>query len=158
MSTVVILTPIIIGGWPTITAAVAGAAVALGLTVKETAKEEVRNAVQEANVEQEVEIALSESEVLAQSMTTNKEIVLTKGNVELRVRRDERGRCSVCAKGKGHSKAELKQMAEEFTQKMTQCFVYNRVATELKNKNFQIVNEEVMDDQAIRINVRRWVD
>ena len=130
----------------------------MGLTVKESVKEEVKNAVQQANVEQQVEIVLSESEVLAQSMATDKEIVLTKGNVELRVRRDERGRCSVCAKGKGHSKAELKQMAEEFTQKMTQCFVYNRVATELKNKNFQIINEEVMDDQAIRINVRRWVD
>ena len=158
MSTVFILTPVIIGGWPTITAAIAGAATALGLAVKESVKEEVKNAVQQANVEQQVEIALADSEVLAQSMATDKEIVLTKGNVELRVRRDERGRCSVCAKGKGHSKAELKQMAEEFTQKMTQCYVYNRVATELKNKNFQVVNEEVMDDQAIRINVRRWVD
>ena len=158
MSTVVILTPVIIGGWPTITAAVAGAAAALGLAVKESVKEEVKQANEQANVEQQVEIALSESEVLAQSMATDKEIVLTKGNVELRVRRDERGRCTVCAKGKGHSKAELKQMAEEFTQKMTQCFVYNRVATELKNKGFQTVNEEIMDDEAIRINVRRWVD
>ena len=123
-------------------------------------KEEVKQAIQQgvANVEQQVEIALAESEVLAQSMATDKEIVLTKGNVQLRVRRDERGRCTVCAKGKGHSKTELKQMAEQFTQKMTQCFVYNRVATELKNKGFQTVNEEVMDDDAIRINVRRWVD
>ena len=158
MSTVVILTPIIIGSWPTITAAVAGAATALGLALKETVKEEVKQANEQANVEQQVEIALSESEVLAQSMATNKEIVLTKGNIELRVRRDERGRCTVCAKGKGHSKAELKQMAEQFTQKMTQCFVYNRVATELKNKGFQTINEEIMDDEAIRINVRRWVD
>ena len=160
MSTVVILTPIIVGGWPTILPAITGAAAALGLAVKESVKEEAKNAAQQANVmeEQQVEIALSESEVLAQSMATDKEIVLTKGNVELRIRRDERGRCSVCAKGKGYSKTELKQMAEEFTQKMTQCFVYNRVATELKNKNFQVVNEEVMDDDAIRINVRRWVD
>jgi hypothetical protein len=158
MSTVVILTPVIIGGWPMITAAVAGAATALGLAVKESVKEEVKQAAEQANVEQQVEIALADSEVLAQSMATDKEIVLTKGNVELRVRRDERGRCTVCAKGKGHSKTELKQMAEQFTQKMTQCFVYNRVATELKNKGFQMVNEEVMDDDAIRINVRRWVD
>ena len=121
-------------------------------------KEEIENAVQQANVEQQVEIALSDSEVLAQSMVSNKEIVLTKGNVELRVRRDERGRCTVCAKGKGHSKEELKQMAEQFTKKMTQCFVYNRVATEIKSKGFQVVNEEVMDDEAIRINVRRWMD
>ena len=160
MSTVVILAPVIIGGWPTITAAIAGAATALGLAVKETVKEEVKNAAQVANIDQEqqVEIALADSEVLAQNMVTDKEIVLTKGNVELRVRRDERGRCSVCAKGKGYSEAELKQLAEQFTQKMTQCFVYNRVATELKNKGFQMVNEEVMDDEAIRINVRRWVD
>ena len=158
MSTVVILTPVIIGGWPAITAAVAGAATALGLAMKESVKGEIENAVQQANVEQQVEIALSDSEVLAQSMVSNKEIVLTKGNVELRVRRDERGRCTVCAKGKGHSKEELKQMAEQFTKKMTQCFVYNRVATEIKSKGFQVVNEEVMDDEAIRINVRRWMD
>jgi uncharacterized protein (DUF1501 family) len=158
MSTVVILTPVIIGSWPTITAAVAGAATALGLAVKQSVEQEARNAVQQADVEQQVEIALADSEVLTQSMATDKEIVLTKGNVELRVRRDERGRCSVCAKGRGHSKTELKQMAEQFTQKMTQCFVYNRVAGELKNKGFQTVNEEVMEDEAIRIHVRRWVD
>ena len=156
MSTVIILTPIIIGGWPTISAAVAGAAVALGLVVKESVKEmEQENAVA---VEQQVEVELANSEVLAENMATGKEIVLVKGDIELRVRRDERGRCSVCAKGKGYSKTQLKQMAEEFTEKMTQCFVYNRVATELKNKGFQMINEEVTEDDTIRINVRRWVD
>jgi alpha-D-ribose 1-methylphosphonate 5-triphosphate synthase subunit PhnG len=91
-------------------------------------------------------------------MAIDKEIVLVKGDIELRVSKDERGRCVVCAKGRGHTKAELKAIAEQFMQKMTQCFVYNRVATELKNKGFQMVNEEVMEDQSIRINVRRWVD
>ena len=156
MSTVLILTPVIISSWPAITAAVAGAASVLGLVMKESVKETVQQST--ANVEQQVEVELAESEILAQNLAVDKEIVLTKGNVELRVRWDERGRCSVCAKGKGHSKAELKQIAEQFTQKMTQCFVYNRVAGELKNKGFQVVNEEVMQDEAIRINVRRWVD
>ena len=156
MSTVIVLTPVIISSWPAITAAVAGAATAMGLVVKESVKQAVHESV--ANVEQQVEVELAESEVLAQNIATDKEIVLTKGDVQLRVQRDARGRCTVCAKGKGHSKAELKQMAEEFTNKMTQCFVYNRVAGELKNKGFQVVNEEVMEDEAIRINVRRWVD
>ncbi len=156
MSTVFVLTPIIISNWPAITAAVVGASAALGLTVKES----VKDMVHEANTvdEQQVEVELAESEVLAQSMARDKEIVLTRGEIELRVRRDERGRCTVCAKGKGHTKQQLKQIAEDFTQKMTQCFVYNRVATELKSKGFQVINEEVMDDQAIRINVRRWMD
>ena len=64
----------------------------------------------------------------------------------------------MCAKGKGHTKVELEQIAEQFTQKLTQCFIYNRVASELKSKGFQKVNEEVMDDQSIRIHVRRFVE
>ncbi len=156
MSTVLILTPVIIGSWPAITAAVAGAAAALGLAVTHSVKESVEQA--NAEVEQSVQVELAQSQVLAQSIATGKEIVVTKDNVELRVSRDQRGRCVVCAKGLGYSKAELKQMAEEFTQKLTQCFTYNRVVSELKNKNFQIVNEEVTEDESVRINVRRWVD
>ncbi len=155
MSTVLILTPVIVANWSVITAAVVGAASALGLVVKETVKEEIKN--QQA-VEESVEVELSNSEVIAKGLALEKEIVLTKGTIELRVSKDERGRCKVCAKGKGHTKAQLKEIAEQFTQKMTQCFVYNRVATELKSKGFQMINEEVMDDQSIRINVRRWVD
>jgi hypothetical protein len=159
MSTVLILTPVIISNLPAIAAAVAGAAAAMGLVAKESVKGQVQQAQQQlAEVEQAVSVELADSEVLAQGVETGREFVLTKGEVELRVSRDERGRCVVCAKGKGHTKAELKQMAEEFTQKMTQCFVYNRVASELKNKGFQIVNEEVMEDESVRINVRRWVD
>ena len=157
MSTIVVLTPIIIGGWPAISAAAGAAAIALGLMTKQVAKEQIKQQ-QHTNVDQSVEIELAESEVLAQSMQTSEEIVLVKGDVELRVGRDERGRCKVCAKSKGHTKAELEQIAEQFAEKMTQCFVYNRVASELKNKGFQKVNEEVMDDQSIRIHIRRWMD
>ncbi|MHC5074250.1 MAG: DUF1257 domain-containing protein [Planctomycetota bacterium] len=159
MSTVLVLTPVIIGGWPAISAAVVGAASAMGLVVKQSVKEMVKqhSEVRE-QVEESVEVSLEESEVLAQNLVTGQEIVLTKDNIELRVRRDERGRCSVCAKGKGLSKTELKNIAEEFTQKMTQCFVYNRVASELKNKGFQVINEEVMEDESVRLHVRRWVD
>ena len=83
---------------------------------------------------------------------------MTKDGVTLKVTRDARGQCKVCAEGIGHSKAELKRTAEEFTQKLTQCFVYHRTVSELKNKNFQMVNEEVAEDGTIRVHVRRWVD
>ena len=156
MSTVLVLTPVIISSWPAITAAVAGAASALGLLVKESVKE--ANAQNQAEVEQSVEVELSQSEVLAENLATDQEIVLNKGSIELRVKRDERGRCVVCAKGLGHSDVELKQIAEEFTQKLTQCYVYDKVMRELKTKEFQIVNEEVMNDESIRIHVRRWMD
>ena len=157
MSAVLVLTPIIIANWPTIMVAVAGAASAMGLVTGESIKEAVKGE-QNNNVEKQVEVALSESEVITKSMVTDQEIVLRKGDIELRVRRDERGRCSVCAKGAGHSQTELKQVATEFTQKLTQCFVYDKLMRELKNKEFQVVNEEVMEDDSIRIHVRRWVD
>lgn len=156
MSAIIVLTPVIIANWPVITAAVAGAASAMGLLVKESISQAVEE--KQSSVERNVEVELSDSKVLMESMATDQEIVLTKGDIELRVKRDQRGRCSVCAKGTGHSEAEMKQTAEEFAGKLTQCFVYDKVMRELKNKEFQVVNEEVMEDETIRIHVRRWVD
>jgi len=158
MSVVLVLTPIIIGGsWPAITAAVAGAAVAMGLTVKRTVKEEVKNAAAREEQAQinSVEVEMTNADVL-QQVGSDQEIVLQKGTIEIRVKRDARGRCAIFASGKGHTKAELKAIAEEFSNHVTQCFVYNRVMTELKAKGFQVVNEEKMEDEAVRIHVRRW--
>ena len=158
MSVVLVLTPVVIGGWPTITAAVAGAAAAMGLAISQRARDEVKVAAQNQLQAQQnvVEVEVADSEVLAENLVTDEEIVLTKGTVELRVRRDERGRCVVCASGLGHTDAELKTMAEEFAQRMTQCFVYNRVMSEVKDRGFNVVNEEQMEDETVRIHLRRW--
>jgi hypothetical protein len=157
MSTALIIAPIIIANWPAITAAVMGAAAAMGLAVKQAVQDEAknRNAVDVQNATQ-VEVEVKDSQVLTQNIATGQELVLTKGTVELRIRRDERGRCSVCAKGLGHTETELRAIAEEFTDRMTQFFIYNRVLTELKAKGFQVVNEEVGQDESVRIHVRRW--
>ncbi|MCE5184641.1 MAG: DUF1257 domain-containing protein [Planctomycetaceae bacterium] len=156
MSTVIILAPLIIGSWPAISAAVMAAAVGLGLNVSEKVKEELQES--EVTNEQVVEVELENSQVLASQVASGKEMVLTKDGITLRVRRDERGHCKVCAEGKGYSKTELKQFAEEFMQKLTQCFVYHRTITELKNKDFQVINEDVAKDGTIRVHVRRWTD
>jgi hypothetical protein len=113
---------------------------------------------QKGKVEEKVEVELADSVVLAKELALEKEIVLVKEDIEIRVSKDARGRCSVCAKGLGRSREELKQIAEEFVQKMTQCFIYNRVASELKTKGFNVVNEEVMQDKSIRLHVRRRED
>lgn len=157
MGAVLILAPVIVSSWPAIAAAAAGAAAALGLTLGQVAQE----ALQEENVqetEENVELELADSEVLAEQLATDQTLVLTKGSVKITVERDARGRCKVCASGTGHTKAELEQMAQQFTEKLTQCFIYDKVVKELKTKSFQVVNEEVMQDESIRIHVRRWVD
>jgi len=158
MSTVVVLAPVlapmVISAWPAVSAAVVGAAAAMGLSVKEKGTVEA-SVAQQARSKDSVEVEVSQGEIL-QNIATGQEIVLTKGNVELRVKRDARGRCSVCAEGPGHTKAELKALAKQFTEKMTQCFIYNRVMTEVKAKGFQVVNEEQMADETVRIHIRRW--
>ena len=157
MSTVLVLAPVIISNWPAITVAVAGVASALGFTIKQAAEEALKQG-QPGEAEQSVEVELADSQVLAQGLATDQKVVLTKGPVQIVVQRDARGRCKVCASGKGQSKAQLKQAAEEFTQKLTQCFIYDKVMKQLKSKSFQVVNEQIMQDESIRIHVRRWVD
>jgi hypothetical protein len=156
MSTIIVLTPLIIGSWPLISAAVTAAAVGLGMNVNQVVQE-IRQE-NKAEVDQIVEIELENSEVLASQVASGKEMVLTKDGITIRISRDARGKCKICAEGKGYSKAELKGFAEEFTQKLTQCFVYNNTVTELKAKDFQMINEEVMEDGTIRVHVRRWVE
>jgi hypothetical protein len=160
MSTVLILTPVIVGGWPAVSAAAAGAAAALGFAIQREIKEMGGLDSDHLKIDQmnSVEVEVEDSEVVAENLHAGQELVLTRDNVILRVRRDERGRCSVCAEGVGYTKAELKHMAEEYTQVLSQHFVYNRVMQELKNKNFNVVNQEVTEDKSIHIQVRRWVD
>jgi len=157
MSAVLILTPLIVGGgWPAISAAAAGAAVALGLSVRATAKEGIALAEDGVAVKESVEVEVKNSEIV-ENVATDQQIVLqAKGGVEIRVKRDARGRCVVCASGKGKTKAELRQFAQRFTDRMTQCFVYNRVMTELKAKGFQVMSEERAKDETVNIRVRQW--
>jgi hypothetical protein len=156
MGVVIILTPIVIGSWPVIAAAVTAAAAGFGLNVSEKVREGLH---EEARVnEQQVEVELEDSQVLAESVASGKELVLTKDGITLKVTRDARSQCKICASGKGYSQTELKQKAEQFSQKVSQCFIYNRTVTELKKHNFQTVNEEIAEDGTIRVHVRRWVD
>jgi len=156
MGVVIILTPIVIGSWTVISAAVTAAAAGLGLNVSEKVREALSE--QQETAEEQVEVELEDSQVLAENVASGKELVLTKDGITLRVTRDARGQCKICASGKGYTQTELKQMAEQFSQKVSQCFVYNRTVTELKKHNFQTVNEDITEDGTIRVHVRRWVD
>jgi hypothetical protein len=101
-------------------------------------------------------VEVKNSQVL-ENVRTEQQIVLRgQDGVEVRVKRDARGHCVVCASGKGKTKAELRAFAERFTDRMTQCFVYNRVMTELKAKGFQVMSEERAKDETVNIRVRQW--
>ncbi len=160
MSTVFILAPVIIGSWPAISAAVAGAAAAMGFAMAKSADDKRSNIAQDQQEQQDdqrtIKIEIKDSAVLAGNLMTGQSIEATRGHITIRVHRDERGRCSVCASGVNVSDNQLRQVAEEFTERLTQCFVYNKIMTELKQKGFRVVNEKVEEDQSVRIHVRRW--
>lgn len=152
MGVTLILAPVVIGSWPAISAAVAGAAASMGLVAARDVKDVLASEKEELKECAEIEVGQND---VVQGLSTQEQIVLNRGDVQLKIKRDVRGKCTVTAEAKGKSKAELTQIAEEFSQKVTQCFTYNKVVTQLKSKGFSMVNEEVMSDNGIRIHVRQ---
>ena len=158
MSAVCILAPTVIASWPAISAAVAGAATALGMSVAKEAKDINRQlSAVTAQSTQSVEVELENSEVVSEGLVSGQEIVLVKGDLKIRVSRDERGRCCVCVDSETQSKSELRSIGEQVAGKITQIFVYNKVMTEMRNKGFTIVKDELAEDQSVHIQVRRQV-
>ena len=154
MSVICVLAPAVIGGWPAISAAVAGAAGVLGLSIGSTAHGLMDSKVQSQVVA--VEVGVEDSEVLGEQLQAEEEIVLVRENMRVRVFRDARGKVSVCVEGIGRTKEELRAFGEQVVQKISQTFIYNKLMKELKARDFTIVEETVAEDEAIRLNVRCW--
>lgn len=157
MPAVTVFVPAIVAGWPAITAAVAGAATALGMAMVKEGQEtvaEAGTAVESSAATVEVEMA--HSDIATATMATDEQIVLTQGNVRIRVFRDERGQCRVAVTGLGRSQAELRAIGEQVVQRVAQQFIYNKLMTELRTHGFSIVKEEVSEDETVHIHVRHW--
>jgi len=156
MSCVVVISPLVIAGWPIISAAVTGAVASMGFNIIQSASAaenshmDLRNQVQGTS---RVDIELEESEILQESAGAER-IVVERDGMRAIFTRDERGALKLCMEGEGVSKSELKRVGEELINRVTQQFVYNRVVTELKQRNMTIVDEQVSADRTVKIRVR----
>lgn len=148
MSTVAVFTPILVSSWPAIASAVAGAAGTMGFTMV-AAERAAAATSDEARVETEV----PNSDVLAETLARSEKIVIARDGVRLEIGVDDRGRCTVCASGRGKSKAELKRLGEECSGRIVQQFAYHKLVTELKSRGFRITEESVERDQSIQMRV-----
>ena len=108
-----------------------------------------------AEQEKEV-IEVEDSEILAGGEGLSEQIVVEKAGIRAVFSRDARGALKVCMEGKGLSKRQLRELGEDLIGRVTQQFVYHRIVTELKEKNMQIVGEEVTADRVVRLRVRNW--
>jgi hypothetical protein len=149
MSAVCVLTPLVISSWPAISAAISGAAAALGFSVVGSSLEG-----QEQDRENKVETEIENSEVVAEAMTGEQKLVIRKGEVTVEFSRDARGRCKICVSGMNKSDRELHAIGQEVAGRMVQQFVYNKLLSELKNRNYKVAEEEVLADQSVRVRIR----
>ena len=150
MSSVVVITPIVVASWPMISAAVTAAIGSVGFSV-------VRGMAQSGvneRVRTKAELEVENSEILQNSAGTGETIVVEREGMRATFSRDARGALKLCMDGEGHSKEELKRVGQELLDRVTQQYVYHRVVTELKQRNMNIVDEQVSADRSVTIRVR----
>src|SRR5437660_1096616 len=121
MSSVIVLTPLIIAGWPAITAAVTAALGTMGYAL---AKDAGANRRVRGSSKTRADIEVEESEILEGTAGTGEELVVEKQGIRAVFSRDARGALRVCMEGEGYSKSELRQIGEELIGRVTQQYVY----------------------------------
>src|SRR5947207_2303900 len=110
MSSVVVVTPLIVAGWPVITAAVTAAVASMGFTVVRAHAPDMKAEIAPRIVTKtKAEIEIEDSEVLQTAVATN-ELVVEKDGVRATFSRDARGALKLCMEGESVSKAELQRI------------------------------------------------
>ena len=156
MSCVCILTPVVIAAWPAFSAAVVAAAASLGYAVvEEGVQQQQQSRVAETGGRQ-VQLEIEQSEIVTKQLGRGQSIKVTRGEVTVVFSRDARGKASICVTGPGHSDEELRAIGEELSQRVVQRYVYNRLIEECRAREFNVVEEEVDQNHAIRLKVRHW--
>ena len=151
MSSCIIVTPLIIAGWPVITAAVTAAVGSMGFSVIPLTPVK-QEAQQKSRVRAEIDV--DDSEVLSEAGSVGGELVVERDGIRAIFTRDARGALKLCVEGEGHSKSELKKIGEDLIGRVTQQYAYHKIVTELQQRNMTIVDEEVSADRTVKIRVR----
>ena len=153
MSSVVVVAPLIIAGWPVITAAVTAAVASMGFSVV-TGAAAATPVLATTKTRNKAEIEVEDSEILAESASVAGELVVERDGVRAVFTRDARGALRLCVEGEHLSKSELKKVGEDLLGRVTQQYVYHRIVTELQDRHMAIVDAHVDADHTVRIRVR----
>jgi len=155
MSCVFVITPFVISNWSILTSLVGGAAARHGYRMMRSAT----NTSAEINAETSVnvELEIENSEVMTEQMKRGESVVLTKEDIKIVLSLDHLNRLKASVQGtKSVSKDKLRTEGQEFLDSIIQQYAYQKVMTELKDKGFSLVNEQVEKDGRIRIKIRKY--
>jgi hypothetical protein len=156
MSCVCILTPVVIAAWPAFSAAVVAAATSLGYTiVEEGIKQKQSGTVAEAG-QHAINLEIEQSEIVTNQLGRDQRIRVTRQGVTVTFSRDARGKASICVTGKGYTDEELRTIGEELSQRVVQKYIHQRLLDEIRARQFVVVEEEIDENQSIRLKVRHW--
>jgi hypothetical protein len=153
MSTVCVLTPIVVGSWPMIASAIAGAAGSMGFAITVDDETPIYGD-SKTKTKTKVETEVPHSEVLAEVMSRGEKIKIERDGVSLEFSVDDRGKCNVCVTGTGHGKAALERIGEEVAGRVVQQFAYHKLMAELKERHYDIVEESVEADASIQMRIK----
>lgn len=156
MSCVCILTPVVIAAWPAFSAAVVAAATSLGYTIVEEGIQQGQTSKVSETGERKINLEIEQSEIVTNQLGRDQRIRVTRGGVTVTFSRDARGKASICVTGPGHSDEELRAIGEELSRRVVQKYVYQRLTDEIKARQFVVVEEEIDENNAIRLKVRHW--
>ena len=155
MSCVCILTPVVIAAWPAFSAAVVAAATSLGyVVVDESIKQSQTTVAQNEN--RQVNLDIAQSELVTSQLRRDQQLRVTRGGVTVAFSRDARGKAAICVTGPGYTDDELRGLGKELSQRVVQKYVHQRLLDEIRARQFVVVEEEIDENQAIRLKVRHW--
>ena len=158
MSCMFVVVPVVVGGWPLISAAIVAAGAAMGYRAVRQIENELESMAAIGDTDlgaRSVQLVMEDSQVIADTLMRGESFVMERGDITARFRIDGRGACTVHIEGQGKSHAALEAAGRELMDRVRQQFAYAKVMAELEERGFQVVQQEVEENQSIRIRVRR---
>ncbi len=143
-----VLIPAATAAWPLLAGAAAAAAASMGYSVApaEVVDEARHNCV---------DLPLENAEPLTQGMNRNEALTFTQDGAVIRVHRNQAGRVVVNVSG-AEAEEELRAIGREMSNALVRQYAYHQLVTELKQREFSMVDEQTEDDGTIRLRVRAF--
>lgn len=144
----IMIIPQAVGGFAGVLVAAASAAAAsMGLAAEEetAAKTKVSG--------NSVALSLDNSEPIAADLSVGQQKTFHGNGVTVLFRLDGEGRSSVHVSGH-KSEEELRELGEALAKRIAQQYAYHRIVAEMRDRNMNIVEEEIEQDGTVRMRVR----
>lgn len=153
MSVCCVFVPVIVTALPALAPAIAATAASMGYAVKKHLEGGGSGRGRSLN---HAEIDVKNTEVVGEELGAGQSMHFEKDGVTIDFSVNDQGQCKVCVSGDHKSKSELQAIGQQAASKVIQMYTYNRVVTELKNRDFQVDAEQVDEEGAIRLKLKRY--